>query len=451
MNLKNLNPLIKIRELGLSKFMMIWFGQSISIIGSSMSHYALSFWVWNETGTATSMVMMQFMRAIPAIVLMPFAGSIVDRFNRKTVVMIADACAAAMTSVIMVMLLTKSMTLAFVYVAAFFEAVFNTFHWLANDAMKVQIVPTSQLGRISGLRMFSGSLSGIIAPLLAAGLVATIGYAGVFAIDLATFGAAIIGISFVKVPTLPKDESRSDNIFKDALFGFRFFMANKTLLWITIINIFAGVTFQFGALVVTPMILARSSGNTMAVGIADAWMGVAGLIGSVILMFWGGPKKRFLASLFFYVGFSVGLVVIGMGRNIVSWSVGGFIWLMFGSLSAISDAFFSSKIPATMQGRVFGAMILGSELLAPLSFGFAGVLADKVFEPMMANPGIASKFSWLVGTGKGSGMGLLIVLAGVLSLLFTSTAFLVRHVRDADTLLPDANNGIVSENENAQL
>lgn len=442
MNLKNLNPIRKIKELGLSKFMVIWLGQSVSIIGSSMSHYALSFWVWNDTGTATSMVMMQFMRAIPTIVLMPFAGSIVDRFNRKTVVMIADSCAAAMTFVIMVMLLTKLMTLTFVYVAAFFEAVFNTFHWLANDAMKIQIVPSSQLGRISGLRMFSGSLSGIIAPLLAAGLVATIGYAGVFAIDLATFGAAIISISFVKVPTLPKDESRPSSIFKDALFGFRYFLANKTLLWITIINIFAGVTFQFGALVVTPMILARTSGNTMAVGIADAWMGVAGLIGSIILMFWGGPKKRYLASLYFYIGFSVGLVVIGLGRSILLWSIGGFIWLLFGSLSGISDAFFSSKIPAPMQGRVFGAMILGSELLAPLSFGFAGILADKVFEPMMANPDIASKFAWLVGTEKGSGMGLLIVIAGFLSLLCTSIAFMVSHVRNADTLLPDANNDL---------
>jgi MFS family permease len=443
MKFQNLNPIRKIKELGLSKFVTVWAGQSISIIGSSMSHYAMTFWVWNETGTATSMVLMQFMRAIPAIVLMPIAGSIVDRFNRKTVVMLADTGAAIMTAFIMTMMLSKSMNITFVYVAAFFEAVFNTFHWLANDAMKIQIVPSSQLGRISGMRMFSGSLSGIIAPLLAAGLVATIGYAGVFAIDLVTFAAAIISISFVKVPTLPRDESRPNNVFKDALFGFRYFMNNKTLLWMTIINIFAGVTFQFGALIVTPMILARTSGNTMAVGIADAWMSVASLIGSLVLMFWGGPKKRYLASLFFYVGFSVGLIVVGLGKNIVAWSIGGFIWLMFGSLSMISDAFFSSKIPAAMQGRVFGAMILGSELLAPLSFGFAGVLADKVFEPMMANPEIASRFAWLVGTGKGSGMSLLIVIAGILSLLFTSTAFLVRHVREADTLLPDANEALV--------
>jgi hypothetical protein len=415
-----------------------------------MSHYALSFWVWEKTGTATSMVLMSFLRAIPAIVLMPIAGSIVDRFNRKTVVMLADTGAAVMTSLIMVLLLTKNMSIAFVYVAAFFEAIFNTFHWLANDSMKIQIVPASQLGRISGLRMFSGSFSGIIAPLLAAGLVATIGYAGVFAIDLVTFAAAIISISFVKVPTLPKDESRPNNVFVDALIGFRYFMANKTLLWMTIINIFAGVTFQFGALIVTPMILARTSGNTMAVGIADAWMGVAGLIGSLILMFWGGPKKRYLASLYFYLGLSVGLMMIGIGRNIVAWSIGGFVWLIFGSLTMISDAFFSSKIPAAMQGRVFGAMILGSELLAPLSFGFAGILADKVFEPMMANPEIASRFAWLVGTGKGSGMGLMIVIAGLSSLIFTSLAFVNSHVRNADTLLPDVNNDLVPEIENAQ-
>lgn len=442
MKMHKLNPIRKIRELGLSKFATIWLGQTISIIGSNMSGYALTFWVWKETGTATSMVLMMFVRAVPAILMMPFAGSIVDRFNRKTVIMFADAGAAIVTAFVMIMLLAGRMSLFFVYVAGFFEAVFNTFHWLAKDSLIIQIVPNSQLGRVSGMRSFVGSLSGILAPLLAGGLVAIIGYAGVFAIDLVTFAFAFLTIAIVKIPTLPRDENRPDNIFKDAMIGFRYFLGNQTLLWIVAINILSSAVFQCGALIVTPMILARTGGNTMAVGIADAWMGVAGLVGSIILMFWGGPKKRFLISNVFYLGFSLGLMVIGMGKTIAWWIVGGFIWLLCGSLSGISNAFFSSKIPAAMQGRVYGAMGMASELLAPLSFGFAGVLADKFFEPLMKNPSVSSRLSWLVGEGKGSGMGLMIMIAGFVSLLLVLPVFFIKPLRDADTLLPDVNNDI---------
>lgn len=450
MNLKKLNPIRKIKELGLTKFATIWIGQTISIIGSSMSGYALMFWVWNETGTATSMVLMTCVRAIPSIILMPFAGSIVDRLNRKTVIMFSDAGAAVVTTFLMIVLLAGKMSLAFVYVAGFFEAVFNTFHWLAKDSLIVQIVPNSQLGRVSGMRTFVGSLSGVIAPLLAGGLVAVIGYAGVFAIDLATFSFAFLTIAIVKIPTLPKDETRPNNVFKDAMIGFKYFLGNQTLLWIVIINIFSGVVFQFGALIINPMILAKTNGSTITIGIADAWMSVAGLIGSLILMAWGGPKRRFLVSNVFYIGLSFGLLIFGIGNSIFIWCLGGFVWMLCGSLSGISNAFFSSKIPAAMQGRVFGAMGMASELLAPLSFGFAGVLADNFFEPLMANPGFASKVSWLVGTGKGSGMGLMIIISGVVSMLLVLPVFFIKPLRDADILLPDVNNDLACENENAQ-
>ena len=186
---------------------------------------------------------------------------------------------------------------------------------------------------------------------------------------------------------------------------------NPTLMGLTVITIFSGFFFQFGALVVSPMILARTGGSAITIGLVDGICGVAGLIGSALLMIWGGPKRRMLAGIFFSLGMSIGLVMIGVGRSLALWLAGAFVWIFFGSLMSIEDAFFQSKIPANMQGRVFGAMGTFSNVLAPISFGFAGILADKIFEPAMNQKSLLSNFlGWAVGSGKGSGMSVMRLL-----------------------------------------
>jgi DHA3 family macrolide efflux protein-like MFS transporter len=188
-----------------------------------------------------------------------------------------------------------------------------------------------------------------------------------------------------------------------------------------------------------PMLLARIGGQTVVYGFVRAVWSIAGIVGALILSFWGGPKKkRFFISIFFTMGFAIGMIIVGMGTNAVIWSIGGFIWYLSGSLASIRNAFYATKVPVHMQGRFYAARLNANHLLSPIPYIFGGVIADKVFEPLMSNPAIASKLSWLVGTGKGSGMGLMMVISGVLTLLVMASAFLIKPIREADTLLPDA-------------
>ncbi|NTU74330.1 MFS transporter, partial [Candidatus Roizmanbacteria bacterium] len=194
MKLDNISLFKKINKLDLRNFTTIWGGQALSIIGSDMSGFAMTLWLWDATGKATPMVFVSLLRLIAIITLVPFAGSIADRFNRKTVLIVSDAGGALVTAVTMVLLLIGEMSVTIVYVVGFLNQVFNVFHNIANEAIKVQVVPKEQLGRAAGMTSFSDSFSGVVAPVFAAALIPLIGYVGVFLIDLVSFTFAFITI-----------------------------------------------------------------------------------------------------------------------------------------------------------------------------------------------------------------------------------------------------------------
>lgn len=441
MNLKNLNPFKKIKELGLAKFSTIWVGQALSILGSSMSGFALTIWLWDTTGKASPMVIMSFIRLLAMILLVPFAGSIADRFNRKTVLIVSDAIGAFVTLFTLVLLLTGKLTVSFVYLVGFLNQIFNIFHHISYEAMKVQIVPPEQLGRAAGMSSFSDSFSGVLAPIVAAALIPLVGYAGVLVIDLVSFAFAFITICLVEVPNLKMPGQKRKNILKDIVEGFKFLYTNKVLTWIVINGTLWSFFYQFGVILTEPMLLARVGGNTLIYGYIRTIFSIVGIAGALILTFWGGPKKkRFYFSIFLVLGYSIGMVIVGLASNFVVWAIGGTIWYICAALSSIRNAFYATKVPANMQGRFFAVRMNLNNIVTIVPYLLTGILADKIFEPMMSNPSLASKFSWLVGSGKGSGMGLMMVLSGILSALVIISSLFIRQIREADTLLADVNN-----------
>lgn len=441
MNLKTFNPIKKIKELGLAKFSTIWVGQAASILGSSMSGFALTIWLWDTTGKASPMIFMSLIRLLATILLVSFAGSIADRFNRKTVLIVSDSIGAFVTLLTLVLLLTGRLTVTFVYLVGFLNQIFNIFHHISYEAMIVQIVPSEQLGRSAGMSNFSNSFSGVLAPVLAAALIPLIGYAGVLVIDLSSFAFAFITIYLVEVPNLKMPEQKGKNIFKDIAEGFKFLYTNKILTWIVINVTLWSFFYQFGVPLTEPMLLARVNGNTLTYAYIRTIWSIAGIAGALILTFWGGPKKkRYYFSIFLILGYSIAMVFVGLGSNLFVLVIGGTVWYICAALSSIRNAFFATKVPANMQGRFLAVRMNLGSIVSIIPYLFTGILADKVFEPLMSNPSLASKFSWLVGSGKGSGMGLMMVLSGTLSALVIVSSLFFRQIREADTLLPDVSN-----------
>ena len=166
-------------------FTIVWAGQLVSSLGSRMTAFALMIWVWQRTGEATSLALIGFFAFVPAIVVLPFAGSFVDRWNRKLTMILSDLSAGIGTVVILVLYMAGSLEIWHIYIVMLFAGAFGAFQFPAYSAAVTTMVEKKHFARASAMLSMVGSVSGIFGPPLAAVLLVFIGIEGVMSIDIA--------------------------------------------------------------------------------------------------------------------------------------------------------------------------------------------------------------------------------------------------------------------------
>lgn len=424
-------------------FTLIWFGQLVSMLGTGMTNFALSFWIFEETGQATALSIAIFCFVAPSIVLSPIAGAIVDRSNRKLVMILTDLAAGVVTIVWLLLVVFGDLQIWQIYVGNVIAGAFSSFQFPAFSAAVSLMIPKEQFGRAAGMMDFAGAASGILAPALAGALLAPIGLGGIMAIDVATFVFGILAVLAVRIPQperSPDEPAELPSIWQDSLFGFKYIWARPSLLGLQLV--FASINFlaAFGTAIMVPMILAHTANNEKTLATVMTVGAVGGVVGGVIMSTWGGPKRRVHGVLGGMVVASLlGPTVMGLARGAVGWAAGAFaeqgtIPILNGSNQAIWQA----KVPPSMQGRVFATRRMIAQITFPLALLFAGPLADKVFEPaMMGGTPLSAAFGWLVGTGPGAGMSLMLVFSGLLGAAVGVGGYLFPAVRNAEDILPD--------------
>jgi hypothetical protein len=305
------------------------------------------------------------------------------------------------------------------------------------------MIPKEQYGRANGMMSLAESGSGIFAPLLAGALLGVVGLRGILSIDIATFVFAIGALLLVHIPQ-PKislDGRRGQGgLIKEATYGFRYILERPSLLGLQVVfllgNFFSGIPYA----ILPAMILARSGNNELIYGSVSSAGAVGGVVGGVVMSAWGGPKRRVHGVLGGWaISSLLGVMLLGVGRDLPLWIAASFAGAFFVPLiNGSNQAIWQAKVAPDVQGRVFSIRRLIAWLVSPLAALIAGPLADFVLEPAM-HPGssLAKLFGWLVGTGRGAGMGLMFVLAGLLTLLISLGAYGVRVIRQAETILPD--------------
>ncbi len=424
-------------------FTIIWFGQLVSMLGTGMTNFALSFWIFEQTGQATALTIAIFCFVAPSIVLSPIAGAIVDRSNRKMVLIVTDLAAGVVTIVWVLLVFFGDLQIWQIYLGNIVAGAFNSFQFPAFSAAVTLMIPKDQYGRASGMLDFAGASSNILAPAFAGALIGPIGLGGIMAIDVVTFLFAIGTMLFVAIPQparSPDESAEMPSIWKDSVFGFHYIRERASLLGLQLV--FASLNFlaAFGVAVMVPMILARTGNNAAALATVQSVSAVGGVVGGVVMSTWGGPKRRVNGVL---LGMSLesilGPTVMGIAQSVLGWSIGsfmsqGFIPIINGSNQAI----WQSKVPPSMQGRVFATRRMIAQITFPLALIFAGPLADRVFEPaMQGDTAMSAAFGWLVGTGPGAGMALMLVFSGLLGAAVGLGGYLFPAVRNAEDILPD--------------
>jgi MFS family permease len=423
-------------------FIVVWLGQLVSVLASSMSHFGLTIWMYQQTESALAMGLMQVAFITPFLLLSPIAGVMVDRYNRKLMMMVSDFTAILATGSIFILLALGRLEYWHLYIAAALNGIGNTFQWPAYSAAITTMVPKAQYSRANGLMSLMEAGPGVLAPLLAGALLPLIGLVGLLSIDVITFFFAIGALLLVVVPqpkqTASGEEARG-SLWHEAIYGFRYIFKRPSLLGLQMIFFFGNLFFGIAFTLLAPMVLARTASNSVTFGLVQSAGAIGGVMGGVIMSTWSGFKHKVHGVLGGWVVSSVGLMFLGMGQGLFLWLPAMFVTSLVSPLINTSNqAIWQSKVAPDVQGRVFSARRLIAWFTNPVSPIIAGAMADFVFEPAMrADTAMAATFGPLVGTGPGAGMGLVMVLCGLLGLLVPVVAYFVPAIRNAEALLPD--------------
>lgn len=430
------------RPSGMFAFTLVWLGQIVSVLASGMTTFAFTIYMYQQTHSATAMGFVQVAYITPFLIMSPIAGVMVDRYDRKIMMMVSDIAGGLASLIMLILYATGHLQFWHLYIASVIKGLGTTFQWPAYSAAISTMLPKEQYGRANGMMSLVEAGPGVFAPLMAGALLPFIGVSGILLIDTITFAIAILTLAVVFIPapirTVAGQEAEG-NFWREALFGFKYIFARPSLLGLQLVfflgNLFAGIGFT----VLAPMVLARTAQSTVALGSVESAGAIAGVVGGVLMSAWGGFKRRVHGVLLGWIINGIGMAVVGFSGGLPIWITGLAIASIVTALvNGSNQAIWQAKVAPDLQGRVFSSRRLIAWITNPISPIIGGTLADFVLEPAArAGTGLPAALVWLVGTGPGAGMGLLLVICGTLSMLIGLAGYFVPTIYNAEVLLPD--------------
>ncbi len=402
----------RIKEL--RDFYIIWSTQSLSQLGSAITEFALTLWMYEKTGSALSTAALTICTYVPYIIMSIFAGAITDKCDKKKTMLLCDLLAALTTVIVFVLYKNDMLAMWHLYAINAVSGLMNTVQQPASEVAYSLIVPKEHYQKTSGFQQLSRSLISIGNPIIAAALYGLAGLDGVIAVDLLTFAIAFVALLFfIKLPELHDGTNNDDNVIKLAKEGIRFL--KETPLILTIILFMSGVNLTASVFdAVLPALVIPQKGNNVY-GIITACSGVAMVAGSFLPMILPKPKDR-VRVIYLTMLFSLGIenFLLGFSRSPVLWCVGQIIgWVFVPLMAANQNVIMRNVIPIELQGRVYACRNTLQFFTIPIGLFLGGFAVDKVCEPFMALRSDDAFWTSLFGTGKGSGAALMMAILGV--------------------------------------
>jgi len=424
---------------GLAIYYALLITQTVSLIGSQISEYAVSIAVFRATGHATPLALVAFFSVTPAILLGGFAGALADRFDRRGMMLIANIGFVVCSGLLLLSFASRAFQLWHLYALTLGASVFATLQRPAFQASIAMLVSDSHRDRANAIGQMTVPAAGVVAPALAGMLYALVGVVGSIGIDIASFIVAIAVLAIVRIPRptpTPEGAAMRTALWRQVFDGFRYLGARPVLLgfcgYVSAVNFLAGVPM----VLLTPYVLART-GGTELFGVVLAVTNAGGIAGALVISAGGRFGSRMNTVMLGIVVAAIFLSIAGMARGAPALAAS--LFAMVFALAFTDAPFWSilqAKVAPDLQGRVFAAYLQLMSLMAPLAFLLAGPLADRVFEPARLKAAWHG-VGWLVGAGPGAGMGLMFVVAGVVILGLTLVVYAIPAVRRLETDLPD--------------
>ena len=417
------------------KYIVFWASQSVSQLGSSMTAFALILWQYTQTHSAMAVALMSFCNYMAYVLLSTVSGSIVDRHHKKTVILLADSAAAVATAAVFLLVRAGSLQVWHIYAANALIGAATAFQSPASSVVIGKLVPDEKLANAGGMASFSQNLVLVLAPVLASALFGAGGLMPVVLLDLCSYVfSCVILILFIRIPQDEPVYSERQPLFAGFSDGLAFLKQNRGLLILILLmaamNFLSRITYEN---TLSPMILARSGDNAAVLGLVNAVLGAAGIVGGLLASA-GLFSKEPVRMVFWSAGFSFlfGDILMGLGRNAFAWCVAGTAAsLPIAFVMAGQNVILYKTIPEEVQGRVFAVRNAIQYGTIPAGILLGGALADYVFEPFMAGSSQAAQLlQKLVGSGAGSGMAVMFLCTGTIGALLSFLSYRQKDILD---------------------
>ncbi|MEM7586217.1 MAG: MFS transporter, partial [Acidobacteriota bacterium] len=365
---------------GFRTFAVVWLGQLVSLIGSGITRFALGVWVYERTGSATQFTLIAVSVALPGLLIAPLAGAMVDRWNRRWVMLASDLAAGLSTLALAALYWSDALQLWHIYLIVGIGSIFGSFQMPAYLAASTLLVPKQHLNRSSGMIQLGQASAGVVSAPVAGALFTPLGLGGIIVIDVATFLFAVTTLCFVRVPSPPKSADGTQSrgsLLQEAAYGWRFIRQRPGLLGLLLYFALMNLAFSIAAVLVIPLV--RSFSTVALLGIVLAIQSAGQVVGSLSLTLTGGPRQRVRAILLCGLLIAVSMLIVGLRPFAPLVAAGLFLMMFcFAFMNGCSQAVWQTKVPPDVQGRVFAVRRLIAQITSPIGFFLAGPLADYV-------------------------------------------------------------------------
>ncbi|MER7756435.1 amino acid adenylation domain-containing protein [Kitasatospora sp. NPDC097643] len=425
-------------EPSMGRFLTVAAGQLVSMAGSALTEFALPVWIFLNTGSLARFGLMALLAVAPGVFVAPLAGAVVDRCDRRRVMIAGDLVSGGIQAVMLALVLADALQVWHIYVLVALLSVAVVFQRLAYASAVPQLAPKRYLGHAAGVVQLATGVAQFLVPLVAVAVLAGIGLRGILVFDVLSYAFAAAVVLLVRFPAALAF-TRRESMASEIANGFRFSLGNRNfrsmLVFFAALNLFISPLF----VMLAPLVLSFSTLSSVA-GVSVA-AGAGAICGGLLMSLWGGPARRRMDGVrVAALVLGVSVLIAGLRPNV--WLVGvGAFGMIFGVslVNAVISTIVQVKVPQRYQGRVFAINTMIAGATVPIGFGLLAPYGTQLLAPLVAPDGaLAGSVGALIGTGPGRGIGLLYLVCGLAVVALVAAVSLVRPVAKFDTEVQDA-------------
>jgi MFS transporter, DHA3 family, macrolide efflux protein len=359
---------------------MLWIGRLVSQIGDKFYAIALAWWVLQKTNSPIAMGLLMVASALPGLLIAPLAGALIDRWNRKPVIIIADIVRGVFVIAIVGLSVMNLLEVWHVFFVAVIISLGSSFYDPTVQAVIPQIVSKEQLPKANSLSQIIGGISTVLGPMLGAVAVSFLGFTTVFLLNGLSYLVSAFCGWLMTIPTATKRSMANRIAWDDIKAGIDFLVRQKRIM--IIIGVIGTAHFFIGSLMVSLPFLAKElAGNGVQnLGYLQTMMGLGLILGSLYISLKRKNGIRDSYLFLFMIGIGICYLLIGVFKMMTIVALIPYLILMMLIGIAIANAsiywqsLLQTNTPNEMAGRIFSISTMMGNLSLPLAFGLFGVL-----------------------------------------------------------------------------